>query len=132
MYGRSKNLSFKDFKNTGRSNDLYKSFWDEQDRIRQQQIAEGIERNRTAVSELDRYKQGVIEQAKAEARAYERSHGNSGNVFKDIKWGIQKGNQAYIKPFLKYAGPVLEKMGPTGQAVVKTTSGVSGVVDKLT
>jgi len=132
MYGRSKNLSFKDFKDTSSSNDLYKSFWDQQEQIRQQQIKDGNERNRTAVSELDRYKQGVIEQAKAEARAYERSHGNSGNFFSDMKWGMQKGNQAFIKPFLKYAGPVLDKMGPTGQAVVKTTSGVSGVVDKLT
>ena len=132
MYGRSKNLSFKDFKNTGRTNDIYKSFWDEQDRIRQQQIIDGNERNRTAVSELDRYKTDVINRAKAEARSYERSHGNSGNFFSDMKWGMQKGNQAFIKPFIKYAGPIVGKMGPTGAAVMKSTEGVSGVVDKLT
>jgi hypothetical protein len=132
MYGRSKNLSFKDFRDTSSSNDLYKSFWDQQEQIRQQQIKDGNERNRTAVSELDRYKQDVIDQAKAEVRAYERSHGNSGSFFKDMKFGMNYGNRAFIKPFIKYAGPIVGKMGPTGAAVMKSTEQVSGVVDKLT
>ena len=132
MYGRSKKLSFKDMKNTGRTNDMYKSFWDQQDRIREDLARQGMERNRTAVSELDRYKQDVINKAKQEVREYERSHGNSGNFFKDMKWGVAKGNQTFIKPFIKYAGPIVSKMGPQGQAIMKSTEGVSGVVDKLT
>ena len=72
------------------------------------------------------------EQAKAEARAYERSHGFSGNFFKDMQYGMKAANQQFLKPFIKYAGPVVSKLGPEGEAIMKSTQGVSGVVDKLT
>lgn len=129
MYGRSRNLSFKDTKNTSKSNDLYRGFWQQQEDIKKQNDIERA--SKIGMSELDRYKRDVINKAVQEVKQYERSHGNSGNFLKDMKWGMTKGNSAYIKPFIKYVGPIVSKLGPEGQAVMKSVEGVSGVVDKL-
>jgi hypothetical protein len=48
-----------------------------------------------------------------------------------MTYGIKYGNQQFIKPFNKYAGPIISKMGPTGSAIMQSSQGVSGVIDKL-
>ena len=108
----------------------YDSFWNQQEQIRKQNLEEAMKKDKLNISELQRYKNDIIDTAVREAREYERSHGNSGNFFKDFKYGVKYSNK-YIKPFNKYATPVLSKMGGTGQAVSSITSNASGIIDKL-
>jgi hypothetical protein len=109
----------------------YANFWKQQEQIKAINDQERLKREQQNISELDRYKADVLETARQEARAYERSHGNSGSFFKDMKWGMKYGNNSFIKPFKKYADPVLSKLGPVGNSVSSISGNISGVVDKL-
>ena len=84
------------------------------------------------MSELDKYKKGVIEAKIAEVKDWERTHGNSGNFFTDFKWGVGSANKQFMQPFNKYVAPALSMAGPIGASVAKSAGAVSGVVDRLT
>jgi hypothetical protein len=127
------NHKFKPVKNTTSSNPLYKDFWDEQQRIRGNVLRARSEEEKKVLSELDKYKEDLIQKTKDEVKEYERTHGNSGNFLKDFKFGFKKGNEMFVKPFNKYVAPVLSSVGgPIGKSIGTASSGYSGVVDKLT
>lgn len=108
------------------------AYWNEQQRLRNQILADQAKLEKTQVSELDRYKQDVINAKIAEVKEYERTHGFSGNFLKDFTWGVTHANDTMLKPFNKYIAPVLSAVGgPIGKSIATTTSGFSGVVDRL-
>ena len=108
----------------------YGSFWSEQERLWNQILNDQAALNRGQVSELDRYKQGEIDRVKQEVKEYERTHGHGG-FMKDFAYGITKSNDMLLKPFLKYAAPVVSQLGPVGKGIAMGAGAVSGVVDKL-
>ena len=118
-------------KNTSSTNSLYSKYWDEQAKIRQDIIKASMDAEKYNISELDKYKRNEIEKVKEEVKEYERTHGNSGNFLKDFKYGVSTANDRYLKPFNKYASPIVGKLGPIGAAISTSTNYTSGVVDKL-
>ena len=122
-------VDFRSLKNT--HSPQYDSFWNQQEQIKRINEEEARKRDKLNISELQRYKNDIIDTAVREAKAYERAHGNSGNFLKDFRWGMKYSNNTFIKPFNKYATPVLNKLGGTGQAVSKITGNASGIIDKL-
>ena len=73
-------------------------------------------------SELDTYKQDLIEKKKAEVKEYERTHGNSGNFLTDFSYGVKSAKKKFFDPALAVvnaAAPVVN-MIPGGKAL--TTS----------
>jgi hypothetical protein len=120
-------VDFRTFKNP--TNDMSRKYWEQQEGIK---IANDIKRKTAEdakISELDQYKNQVIQQAIKEAKEYERSHGNSGNFFTDFRYGLREGNK-FLKQFNKYASPILNKTA-VGSMVTGITSNTSGVIDKL-
>lgn len=113
------------------TNQLYKGFWDEQAKLRQDILNSGLNMEMNQVSELDRYKREEIKRVQDEVKEYERTHGQSGNFFKDFKYGLSHANNTIIKPFNKYVAPILSKTGAYGAAVGSATNTMSGIVDKL-
>jgi hypothetical protein len=77
----------------------YASYWNEQDRLRNEILRDQALQSRNNVSELDRYKQGEIDRVKREVKDYEASHGYSGNFLKDMKWSLGYANDHMLKPF---------------------------------
>ncbi len=122
-------VDFRTLKNT--HSPQYSNFWKQQEDVKTLNDQERMKKEKQNISELDKYKNEVFETARQEARAYERSHGNSGNFLKDFKWGMKYGNEKFVKPFKKYSDPVLSKLGPMGNSISGITGNVSGVVDKL-
>ena len=108
------------------------TFWTEQERVRNKILGDQADYERSQVSELDKYKNEVINAKKAEVKEYERTHGHSGNFFTDFKFGVGSANNQFLKPFNKYVAPAISMAGPVGAAVAKSTQSVSGVVDRLT
>jgi hypothetical protein len=118
-------------KNTSVSNPLYKGFWDEQLKLRQDILNDRYAMDKNTISELDKYKQDEIKKVQDEVKEYERTHGFSGNFGNDFMFGFRKGNEMFVKPFNKYVSPMLSKLGPVGSAVGSASSTYSGIVDKL-
>lgn len=118
-------------KNTSVSNPLYKGFWDEQQKLRQDILNNQSAIDKNTISELDKYRQEQIKKVQDEVKEYERTHGFSGDFVKDFTYGFKKGNEMFIKPFNKYVSPVLSKLGPVGSAIGSASSTYSGIVDKL-
>jgi hypothetical protein len=118
-------------KNTSVSNPLYKGFWDEQQKLRQDILNSQYALENNTISELDKYKQEEIKKVQDEVKQYERTHGFSGNFLKDFSFGFKQGNEMFIKPFNKYVSPMLSKLGPTGSAIGSASNTYSGIVDKL-
>lgn len=127
----SKSMYSNPLKQTTANNSLYKGFWDEQAKLRTDILNSGLELEKSNISELDRYKQDQIKRVEDEVKEYERTHGHSGNFFTDFKFGVKSANDKFIKPFNKYAAPVISKLGPVGTAIGATTNQVSGIVEKL-
>lgn len=124
------NHKYKSVKNPSASNPLYADFWKEQDAIKRSILdAQDLRKD---ISELDKYKFDQIKRVQDEVKEYEKTHGNSGNFFTDFKFGVKSANNSILKPFNKYASPVLSMAGPIGSAIAKTTNTTSGIVDKLT
>jgi hypothetical protein len=126
MYGKTQRTKI----NTTSNNPLYASFWDQQTTLRNQLLQEQARREKSTVSELDKYKNDQIQKVQAEVKEYERTHGQSGNFWKDFKYGVVSANNSTIKPFLKYTKPVLS-MTPIGASASSAVEGLSGVVDRL-
>jgi len=109
----------------------YATFWNRQQEIQKQLQEETYKKGKETISPYDQKLAEMIAYEKAKVRAYERSHGNSGNFFKDFKYGLKYGSNHFIKPITKHAAPVISMLGPVGAAVGTSMTAVSGVIDKL-
>jgi hypothetical protein len=95
-------------------------FWKKQNETRNDLLKENAKNNKQ--SELDTYKQDLIEKKKAEVKEYERTHGNSGNFLTDFGYGVKSAKKKFFDPALaavNAAAPVVN-MIPGGRAL--TTS----------
>ena len=95
-------------------------FWKKQNETRNDLLKENAKNNKQ--SELDTYKQDLIEKKKAEVKEYERTHGNSGNFLTDFSYGVKSAKKKFFDPALAVvnaAAPVVN-MIPGGKAL--TTS----------
>ncbi len=108
------------------------SFWNQQNKIRQEILDKNKIEEQGKKSELDRWKQDVIASKVAEVEEWNRTHGNSGNFFTDFKYGFGKAYRDLGKPFLKYGSKALSYVpDPRAQSLSKAMDGGSQVLDKL-
>lgn len=128
-------------KHKASSNSLYKGFWDEQAKIKQEllnkQNLEDVlyKADREKAREDYRLRPEREAQWEKEAEEWRRKNVDpnlTGNFFNDFVYGFKSANRTIMNPFNKYVAPVISVAGgPIGKGIAGATNQFSGIVEKL-
>ncbi len=112
-------------------NSDHKGFWKEQQILKEKLVSDSTKNQPR--SELDKYKDKVIQDKKDEVKQWEKENGNSGNFFKDAKFGFKSAKKKFFDPVLNVANkasPVLNKI-PIAGAALQSANAFDKVASKL-